>query len=166
MHDEGTSRSYSDDRSRFATASRTVTLASISQRQQRQNISLSYLEQLFAKLKRHGLVASTRGPGGGYRLLGPAESVSVADIVFAVDEARVRAQAAGEHADGNVQSSAAQELWGRLNRQMIDFLGSVSLLDLLEQQRSRAAVAPTASRSGATVREEAEEAVLVAEPNR
>src|ERR1700721_3055846 len=60
-----------------------VTLAGISQRQR---ISLSYLEQLFAKLRRHQLVGSTRGTGGGYRRAKPMELVSVADIVFAVDE--------------------------------------------------------------------------------
>jgi Rrf2 family transcriptional regulator, iron-sulfur cluster assembly transcription factor len=139
-----------------------VTLAGISQRQK---ISLSYLEQLFANLKHHGLVASTRGPGGGYRLGKPAESVSVADIVFAVDETRVHAQAGGDHGDGSGQSSVTQELWARLNRQMLDFLDSVSLRDLLEQQQSSAAVALTARRSGDAVRGEAEEAVLVAPAN-
>lgn len=60
-----------------------VTLAAISQRQQ---ISLSYLEQLFGKLRRNGLVESTRGPGGGYTLGRPAEEITVADIILSVDE--------------------------------------------------------------------------------
>ena len=60
-----------------------VTLAGVSERQK---ISLSYLEQLFGKLRRHGLVASVRGPGGGYRLARAAETLSVADIIVAVDE--------------------------------------------------------------------------------
>jgi len=60
-----------------------VTLAAVSERQK---ISLSYLEQLFGKLRRCGLVASVRGPGGGYRLAGPAEKITVADIIVAVDE--------------------------------------------------------------------------------
>lgn len=60
-----------------------VTLAAISQRQ---NISLSYLEQLFGKLRRHELVDSVRGPGGGYSLARLARNVTVADIIFAVDE--------------------------------------------------------------------------------
>jgi len=60
-----------------------VTLAGVSERQK---ISLSYLEQLFGKLRRHGLVASVRGPGGGYRLARPAGAVSVADVILAVDE--------------------------------------------------------------------------------
>src|ERR1041385_5538205 len=62
---------------------RAVSLADIALRQE---ISLSYLEQLFAKLRRHGLVKSVRGPGGGYRLSRPAEEVRVADIILAVDE--------------------------------------------------------------------------------
>ena len=52
----------------------------------RQNISLSYLEQLFGRLRRHGLVESVRGPGGGYRLARPADTISVADVIEAVDE--------------------------------------------------------------------------------
>ena len=60
-----------------------VTLAGVSQRQK---ISLSYLEQLFGKLRRHGLVESVRGPGGGYRLARGAETISVADVIVAVDE--------------------------------------------------------------------------------
>ena len=60
-----------------------VTLAAVSERQK---ISLSYLEQLFGKLRRHGLVESVRGPGGGYNLAHPADSVSVADVILAVDE--------------------------------------------------------------------------------
>ena len=60
-----------------------VTLAGISQRQK---ISLSYLEQLFGKLRRHELVESTRGPGGGYSLGRPMKNISVADVIFAVDE--------------------------------------------------------------------------------
>lgn len=110
-----------------------VTLAAIGQRQK---ISLSYLEQLFAKLKRHRLVESARGPGGGYRLGRPLELISVADIVFAVDEAQGLAQIAGD--DG--QSCAPQELWSRLSRRMIDFLDSVSLRDLVEQQVDHARV--------------------------
>jgi Rrf2 family transcriptional regulator, iron-sulfur cluster assembly transcription factor len=120
---------------------RPVTLAGIGRRQ---NISVSYLEQLFAKLKHHGLVASTRGPGGGYRLGREIESISVADIIFAVDGPQ--AASAGVENDG--QSYAMQELWSRLNRQMIDFLDSVSLRDLVEQQMRHAATTSTAAGSG------------------
>jgi Rrf2 family iron-sulfur cluster assembly transcriptional regulator len=77
-----------------------VTLAGISQRQK---ISLSYLEQLFGKLRRHELVESTRGPGGGYTLARPMREVSVADIIFAVDEPLDATNCAGKencHEDG------------------------------------------------------------------
>ena len=109
-----------------------VTLASISQRQQ---ISLSYLEQLFSKLRRHGLLESTRGPGGGYRLAKPMESVSVADIVFAVDEPRTLTQATAEATCNDDPLCTTRELWADLNRCMIDFMDSVSLHDLVLQQR-------------------------------
>ena len=112
-----------------------VTLAGISQRQ---HISLSYLEQLFAKLRRHKLVESTRGPGGGYRLARPMESVTVADIISAVDEPPPPMQSGSRETGNNDQGSATHELWASLNRQMIDFLDSVSLRDLVEQQKSGA----------------------------
>jgi Rrf2 family iron-sulfur cluster assembly transcriptional regulator len=116
-----------------------VTLAGISQRQR---ISLSYLEQLFAKLRRHQLVESTRGPGGGYRLAKAMESVSVADIIFAVDEPLDATQCAGKENCDNDQRCMTHELWASLNRQMIDFLDSVSLRDLVEQQKERATQSP------------------------
>ena len=112
-----------------------VTLAGISQRQR---ISLSYLEQLFAKLRRHQLVESTRGPGGGYRLAKPMESISVADIIFAVDEPLEMTQGADEEIRDTDQLCKTHELWANLNRQMIDFLDSVSLRGLVEQQMLRA----------------------------
>jgi Rrf2 family transcriptional regulator, iron-sulfur cluster assembly transcription factor len=121
-----------------------VTLAGISQRQR---ISLSYLEQLFAKLRRHQLVESTRGPGGGYRLGKPMELVSVADIIFAVDEPLDTPQLANQENGDHDQRCTTFELWSSLNRQMIDFLDSVSLRDLVDQQRSRAAQTPAGANS-------------------
>ena len=110
-----------------------VTLAGISQRQR---ISLSYLEQLFAKLLRHQLVESTRGPGGGYRLAKPMESTSVADIILAVDDGSPLATGNSSRQIGdNDQRCGADQLWANLNRQMFDFLDSVSLRDLVEQQK-------------------------------
>lgn len=111
-----------------------VTLAGISQRQR---ISLSYLEQLFGKLRRHELVESTRGPGGGYSLARPAREVTVADIIFAVDEPLDATQCGGKencHDDGPCMT---HELWSNLNRKMIEYLDSVSLQELVEQQRQR-----------------------------
>lgn len=118
-----------------------VTLAGIGQRQR---ISLSYLEQLFAKLRRHRLVESTRGPGGGYRLAKPMESVSVADIIFAVDEGLEPTQRGGEEIPDTDQLCKTNELWASLNRQMVNYLDSVSLRDLVEQQMLRASQPQTA----------------------
>jgi len=108
-----------------------VTLAGISQRQ---TISLSYLEQLFAKLRRHGLVESTRGPGGGYRLGKPAADISVADIIFAVDEPLDATQCSGRANCDNDHRCMTHDLWTSLNRHMVDFLDSVSLASLVAQQ--------------------------------
>jgi Rrf2 family iron-sulfur cluster assembly transcriptional regulator len=111
-----------------------VTLAGISQRQK---ISLSYLEQLFGRLRRHELVESTRGPGGGYSLAkGPGE-ISVADVIFAVDEPLDATNCAGRedcHDDGPCMT---HELWTNLNLKMLEYLRSVSLADLVAQQRGR-----------------------------
>ena len=116
-----------------------VTLAGISQRQ---SISLSYLEQLFAKLRRHSLVESTRGPGGGYRLGKAAADISVADIIFAVDEPLDATLCGGRGNCDNDQRCMTHELWTNLNRQMIDYLDSVSLADLVAQQHQNAHAAP------------------------
>src|SRR5437879_12625212 len=116
-----------------------VTLGGISRRQRS---SLSYLEQLVAKLRRHQLVESTRGPGGGYRLAKPMESVSVADIIFAVDEPRDGTRCAGKENCDNDQRCMTHERRASLNRQMIDFLDSVPLRDLVEQQKGCATRTP------------------------
>jgi Rrf2 family iron-sulfur cluster assembly transcriptional regulator len=114
-----------------------VTLAGISQRQK---ISLSYLEQLFGRLRRHALVQSTRGPGGGYTLARPMADVSVADIIYAVDEPLDATQCGGkENCGDNDQRCMTHDLWASLNRVMVDFLDSVSLHDLVEKQRARMA---------------------------
>jgi Rrf2 family iron-sulfur cluster assembly transcriptional regulator len=116
-----------------------VTLAGISQRQ---TISLSYLEQLFAKLRRHGLVESTRGPGGGYRLGKVATDISVADIIFAVDEPLDATQCSGRANCDNDHRCMTHDLWASLNRHMVDYLDSVSLANLVAQQST--AVRPVA----------------------
>jgi Rrf2 family iron-sulfur cluster assembly transcriptional regulator len=113
-----------------------VTLAGISQRQK---ISLSYLEQLFGKLRRHALVQSTRGPGGGYTLARPMAEVSVADIIYAVDEPLDATQCAGKENCDNDQRCMTHDLWASLNRVMVDYLDSVNLQDLVEKQRARMA---------------------------
>ena len=115
-----------------------VTLAAISQRQK---ISLSYLEQLFGKLRRHELVESTRGPGGGYTLARGAQEITVADIVFAVDEPLDATQCRGKENCADDQRCMTHDLWAELNRNMVDFLDSVSLRDLVEKHRAREAKA-------------------------
>src|SRR5580700_11703622 len=111
---------------------RTVALAEIAERQQ---ISLPYLEQLFARLRRKGLVLSARGPGGGYRLAREAELVSIAEIVAAVDEPlRATRCAGGESLIGCLRGGArclTHDLWEETGRRIEDFLASVSLADVL-----------------------------------
>jgi Rrf2 family transcriptional regulator, iron-sulfur cluster assembly transcription factor len=111
-----------------------VTLAGISQRQK---ISLSYLEQLFGKLRRHDLVESTRGPGGGYSLSRSGREISIADIIFAVDEPLDATNCAGKQDCDNDGPCMTHELWSNLNLKMVEYLRSVSLADMVEQQRDR-----------------------------
>jgi Rrf2 family iron-sulfur cluster assembly transcriptional regulator len=116
-----------------------VTLAGISERQA---ISLSYLEQLFGKLRRHEIVESIRGPGGGYSLARKADKVTVADIIIAVDEPLDATQCGGkDHCHGADSATGARcmthDLWSTLNAKMVDYLDSVSLQDLVDQQRAK-----------------------------
>jgi Rrf2 family iron-sulfur cluster assembly transcriptional regulator len=112
-----------------------VTLAAISQRQQ---ISLSYLEQLFGKLRRHELVESTRGPGGGYTLARKAADVSVADIILSVDEPIDATQCGGkENCLGDAGRCMTHELWTSLNAHMVSFLESVTLQSLVDDQLAK-----------------------------
>lgn len=108
-----------------------VPLADISQRQ---GISLSYLEQLFAKLRRKGLVDSARGPGGGYRLSREAEKIPVAEVITAIHE-HVDARRCGGLANcQNDQTCLTHELWEDLSNQIYDFLTSISLGDLVQRR--------------------------------
>lgn len=109
-----------------------VTLAAISQRQQ---ISLSYLEQLFGKLRRNELVESTRGPGGGYTLARKASEMTVADIIVSVDEPIDSTQCGGkENCLGDAGKCMTHELWAALNQRMVEFLASVTLQKLVDDQ--------------------------------
>ncbi|HEX6861131.1 MAG TPA: Rrf2 family transcriptional regulator [Caulobacteraceae bacterium] len=119
-----------------------VTLAEIAARQE---ISLSYLEQLFARLRRKGLVKSTRGPGGGYRLAKAAAETRIVDIVRAVDEP-LHATRCGGHASVGCMSKGERclthDLWAEMGRQVQDYLASVSLADVVAGRlRPNAAVA-------------------------
>lgn len=109
-------------------------LVSLAELSRRQNISLPYLEQLFVKLRRHGLVASARGPGGGYRLARPASEIRVAEILGAVDES-VSAMHAGAGASGGVSGTRAQSLtnrlWEGLSAHVYVFLHQTRLSDVV-----------------------------------
>src|SRR5512139_4212676 len=111
-----------------------VTLAAVSERQK---ISLSYLEQLFGRLRRHGLVESVRGPGGGYNLARPAGEVSVADVILAVDEPIDATQCGGRENCHDDRRCMTHELWAGLNAHIFTFLRSVTLADLVAQQRDK-----------------------------
>jgi Rrf2 family iron-sulfur cluster assembly transcriptional regulator len=111
-----------------------VALAGISDRQK---ISLSYLEQLFGKLRRYTLVSSVRGPGGGYCLAKPALEISVADIIRAVDEPLDATLCNGKANCIDEEPCMTHQLWSTLTNRMLDYLSSVSLNELVEQQRSK-----------------------------
>ena len=111
-----------------------VTLAGISERQK---ISLSYLEQLFGKLRRRELVESVRGPGGGYQLARDASKVSVAEIVRAVEESLDSTQCGGRENCHDNQRCMTHDLWEELNTTVYGFLESVNLSQLVERQRTK-----------------------------
>jgi len=111
-----------------------VTLAAISERQR---ISLSYLEQLFGKLRRAKLVSSVRGPGGGYNLASPAQGITVASIVTAVDEAMDATQCGGKENCHDDKRCMTHDLWATLNEKMYDYLSSVTLADLVAHQSGK-----------------------------
>jgi len=108
-----------------------VSLADISERQ---GISLSYLEQLFSRLRKHGLVNSVRGPGGGYRLGRCSAQIAVADVICAVDESINATKCLSQ---GNCQGGEqclTHSLWEDLSVRIEDFLQNISLSELVEQR--------------------------------
>jgi Rrf2 family iron-sulfur cluster assembly transcriptional regulator len=113
-----------------------VTLAEISGRQR---ISLSYLEQLFGKLRRHSLVESVRGPGGGYVLAKDMGKVTVTDIILAVDEPIDATQCGGKENCHDDQKCLTHDLWAALNERIFDYLGGVTLRQLVDSQKEKEA---------------------------
>jgi len=111
-----------------------VTLAAISERQ---HISLSYLEQLFGKLRRASLVSSVRGPGGGYNLAQQPSGISVAAIVTAVDEPMDATQCGGKENCHDDKRCMTHDLWATLNEKMHEYLSSVTLADLVAHQSGK-----------------------------
>ncbi len=108
-----------------------VTLAGISERQ---DISLSYLEQLFSRLRRHELVESVRGPGGGYYLARALDDVTVADIIRAVDEPIDATQCGGKENCHDEHRCLTHDLWVGLNAHIYDYLDNVTLASLVAKQ--------------------------------
>ncbi len=109
-----------------------VTLAGISERQA---ISLSYLEQLFSRLRRQGLVTSVRGPGGGYRVAKAHHEISVSHIISAVDELIDATQCGGKEDCLDEGRCMTHGLWATLNDKILDYLSGVTLADMVENKR-------------------------------
>jgi Rrf2 family iron-sulfur cluster assembly transcriptional regulator len=107
-----------------------VTLTDIAARQ---TISLSYLEQLFARLRRANMVKGIRGPGGGYTLGGKASDINIADIVAAVDEPIEATKCGGEANCQQEQACLTHDLWMGLSQQIRDYLKGITLAQLLEK---------------------------------
>ena len=113
-------------------AARPVTLAEIAERQ---DISLSYLEQLFAKLRRGGVVTSVRGPGGGYLLAQTAAEIRISDVILAVDQPVPTTRCTPGQPFGcreNASRCLSHDLWEELGNQILSFLSSVSLADVVQ----------------------------------
>jgi Rrf2 family iron-sulfur cluster assembly transcriptional regulator len=106
----------------------------LSQISRGQDISLSYLEQLFTRLRKQQLVSSTRGPGGGYSLSRPASEIAVAEVVAAVDEVVDTTRCSGAVNCHDGQQCLTHELWDDLSQQIYDFLDDISLQDLMEER--------------------------------
>lgn len=111
-----------------------VALADIARRQ---GISLSYLEQLFAQLRKHDLVRSTRGPGGGYRLGRGAAGIAVADVIQAVDETVDATRCGGKENCQGEERCLTHDLWTDLSQQIYEFLKGIDLAQLVARRRVR-----------------------------
>jgi Rrf2 family iron-sulfur cluster assembly transcriptional regulator len=111
-----------------------VALADIAKRQ---GISLSYLEQLFARLRKRGLVRSVRGPGGGYQLGRQAGRIAVSDVIWAVDEMVDATRCAGRENCQGEERCLTHDLWHDLSHQIRDFLSGIDLAELVERRRVR-----------------------------
>lgn len=111
-----------------------VSLAAISERQ---GISLSYLEQLFAKLRRNEVVKSTRGPGGGYRLSRDTNDISISDIIVAVDENCQMAQCSDAESCSGEHQCLTHDLWEELSNEIRTFLDGISLAEVMADESVR-----------------------------
>ncbi len=111
-----------------------INLADISSRQ---GISLSYLEQLFSRLRKRELVSSARGPGGGYVLSRPAADISVSDVIRAVDESVDATRCGGQKNCQGEDRCLTHDLWEELSQQITDFLSGITLEDLVQRRTVR-----------------------------
>jgi len=116
----------------FHSQAKPVTLTEIAARQ---TISLSYLEQLFARLRRAGMVKGVRGPGGGYKLCRKTSDINIADIIAAVDEPLDSTKCGGEANCQNEKACLTHDLWVGLSDQIRSYLESISLADLLDKNQ-------------------------------
>lgn len=116
----------------FHSQKKPVTLTDIATRQ---TISLSYLEQLFARLRRAGMVKGVRGPGGGYRLSRKASDINIAEIIAAVDEHIDPTRCGGEANCHRNQACLTHDLWMGLSEQIRNYLKSITLLELIEKHQ-------------------------------
>ena len=110
-----------------------ITLSDISGRQ---GISLSYLEQLFSRLRKQGLVVSSRGPGGGYSLSRAADEISVGDVIYAVDEKVDSTDCNGQGNCKGDEPCISHELWQSLSTQIRDFLAGITLAEVVNNYQS------------------------------
>ena len=111
----------------------------------RQGISLSYLEQLFSQLRKRGLIDSTRGPGGGYRLVLDPNAIVVSDVIGAVDENVDSTRCHGKENCQDDERCLTHDLWTDLSRQIQEFLSGIDLAQLVERRRgTRGGAAPAA----------------------
>jgi Rrf2 family iron-sulfur cluster assembly transcriptional regulator len=136
-----------------------VALSHISRRQ---DISLSYLEQLFTRLRKQQLVSSTRGPGGGYSLNRPASEIAVAEVIAAVDEVVDTTRCSGAVNCHDGQQCLTHELWDDLSQQIYDFLDDISLQDLMEES----SIQQVAERQDRMIRDDGSERVTLSSGGR
>ena len=137
-----------------------VSLAAISQRQQ---ISVSYLEQLFSRLRQHGLVRSTRGPGGGYTLGRPAEDINMADIFLAVEGAG--AAAGGEPAEAGFDEPMTRGLWDSLSAKMLEHMRGITLRQLVLEQLAKGVVPEVTATKRPMLKQPGPKPLRVSAPN-
>jgi len=125
-----------------------ITLADIARRQ---GISLSYLEQLFSRLRKRSLVSSVRGPGGGYNLARNAAEIHVAEVIAAVDENVDTTRCGGAHNCQNEHPCLTHDLWQDLSARIYEYLDQISLQDLVERKGVQE-IASLQERQGSEVR--------------